>query len=170
VDFGAGRFLGGVRSWRRHAPASAIDAAGEFGYTAIIPIAVPMFEKQMSQQTDHQAPERRGKPGNPNWLPGISGNGRGRLSVAEWRALVEAKVAELAAEYGGVERLSAIERVMVEQAAVLLLRRPRRGEDPVRKANVVARLLGHLKHKRQRAPASGPTFAETLARYGPSAK
>jgi hypothetical protein len=87
-------------------------------------------------------------PGNP-----------GRPSAAEKRARIEAEAASLAAEYGGMSKVSAIDRTLILQAAALLTRRPRNGEDAVRASNAVARLLSIVarRHGGRRRPRSTTT-------------
>jgi hypothetical protein len=46
--------------------------------------------------------------------------------------LRSAKARELAAEFGGIDRLSVVDRVLIEQAAALLVRKPHSAEDAVR--------------------------------------
>lgn len=95
------------------------------------------------EQLPKHPPEQSARQRRPyGFQPGVSGNPRGRMSAAERRALIEAKAAELASEFGGMSRLSAGSRALIEQAATLLLKRPRNGEDHVRLSNSVARLLG----------------------------
>jgi hypothetical protein len=74
--------------------------------------------------------------------PGKSGNPRGRPSVAERRAKIEAKVAELAQRYGGLGNLDAVDLERLHQAADLLLNRSHL--DRVRRANTIVRLLNAL--------------------------
>jgi hypothetical protein len=71
--------------------------------------------------------------------PGQSGNPLGRTAARKLK--LDAKMAELAADYGGVAGLTVIERTLIERAAGLLLRKPVAAEDAVRVANTVARLL-----------------------------
>ena len=83
---------------------------------------------------------------------------------------------DITADLGGVA-LTTVERGVVAQAAGLVLRSeqlqsdiakglPVDVDEVVRCANASARLLASLRsRKRQRAPASGPSFAETLRRY-----
>src|SRR5438128_6524854 len=91
------------------------------------------------------------KRGNPNWRPGISGNPRGAESRAARQARIVARVAEWAAEWGGVEKLSAIERDLLRRAAELELIRPRRHEDAVRVANTISKLLAQTGFNRHRS-------------------
>ncbi len=107
-------------------------------------------------QIAKQEPEQ-GKRGNPNWVPGVSANPAGRMSNAARQERIEAKARELAVEFGGIEKLSPVERALLDQAAVLLLRKPRSAEDVVRVANSVQRLLGALgKRKGRREPEHVP--------------
>ncbi len=95
---------------------------------------------QVSQQAQHQADGR--------FAPGASGNPLGRESRAAKLARRDARAAELAAEFGGLDALTAVERVMIQQAAELLLGNPRSAEDKVRYANTIARLLGAVRKRR----------------------
>jgi hypothetical protein len=91
----------------------------------------------MDRLPDHlpeRAPDRgccfRGNPGRP--------------SAATKRGWVEAKTRELADAYGGLAKLSPVDRTLLESAAALLVRRPRNGEDSVRLANSISRLLNSV--------------------------
>jgi len=75
--------------------------------------------------------------------PGVSGNPRGRVS----RKHIEEKARELSAELGDYDRMSAIDRALLEQAATLLLRRPKNAEDVVRVSNSIARLLSVVRRR-----------------------
>ena len=77
-------------------------------------------------------------PGNP-----------GRPTAAERRTRIELIAKQLAAEYGGLESLTAVERLLVMQAAELSLRKPRNAEDHVRIINATQRALAKL-GKRQK--------------------
>jgi hypothetical protein len=91
-------------------------------------------------QKQQQAPEQKAKR-EYNFKPGRSGNPAGRLSNAAQMARVQTKARELAVEFGGLESLSAAKRALIEQAAMLLIRRPRTSEDVVRHANAVTKIL-----------------------------
>jgi hypothetical protein len=86
----------------------------------------------------------------------VPGN-RGRPTAAERRARVEGIAEQLAAEYGGLGSLTAVERLLVTQAAELSLRKPRNAEDHVRIINSTQRALAKL-GKRQK-PARRPLEA-----------
>jgi hypothetical protein len=92
---------------------------------------------QIVEQDRHQ--ERRQRRGNPNWVPGVSGNPAGRSKAAR-DARVAAKMAELAVEFGGVAALSSIDTTLLRQAAELLMRRPQGADDHVRIVNAVTRI------------------------------
>jgi len=104
-----------------------------------------------------QGPEQATQQGPHRFRPGQSGNPSGRLSNAARQERIEQKTKELAIEFGGLETLSPVEKVMLEQAATLLSRRPSSAEDVVRVANSVQRLLGALgKRKGRREPEHVP--------------
>ena len=89
-----------------------------------------------------QLPEQQAsRPGHKGFLPGRSGNPRGRLSAAQRRALVLAKAHELARPIGGFDRLNAIEQELLMRAADLLQLKPRIYEQRVRRDNLVSRIL-----------------------------
>jgi hypothetical protein len=98
--------------------------------------------------------------------PGQSGNPLGR--AASTKAKLDAKMAELAAEYGGVAALTVFERTLIEQAAGLLLRKPSTAEDAVRIANAVARLIRVVQRGRA-AAAPTPARLADWARTAPPA-
>jgi hypothetical protein len=124
----------------------------------------------MEQITEQGGDQKR--RGNPNWVPGVSANPRGRLTAAAKQERIERKAAELAAEFGGLGALSACEKVMLEQAAALLLRRPRSSEDVVRVANAIGRILGSLtKHRKpiEQGTDLRAYLAEAAARHADEA-
>jgi hypothetical protein len=95
--------------------------------------------------------------------PGQSGNPLGR--AASTKAKFDAKMAELAADYGGVSALTVSERTLLEQAAGLLLRKPSTAEDAVRIANAVARLIRVVQRGRGAVPTQkGQSLEEYLAK------
>jgi hypothetical protein len=103
------------------------------------------------QGSEQAAPRNTGR-----FQPGQSGNPGGKVSNAERRRRAEAKARELAIEYGGYDALSPVDRVLVDQAAMLLMRRPRSAEDIVRVSNSIQRLLSRLSKRqveRKREPA-----------------
>jgi hypothetical protein len=61
------------------------------------------------------------------------------------RARIESALAELAAEFGGVGSLSATEKLLLRQAAVLTLSRPR---DQVRHTNAITRAIAAVRRGR----------------------
>jgi hypothetical protein len=65
---------------------------------------------------------------------GRSGNPAGRETRAQRQARIDALAAELAQEFGGLAALTACDRVLIGQAAQLLLRRPKGHSDVVRVA------------------------------------
>jgi hypothetical protein len=89
-----------------------------------------------------QLPEQQAsQPGHKGFLPGRSGNPRGRLSAAQRRALVLAKAHELAQPIGGFDQLNTIEQELILRAAELLQLKPRGYEQRVRRDNLVSRIL-----------------------------
>jgi hypothetical protein len=113
-----------------------------------------------------QAPEQSPQQRSHGFKPGTSGNPGGRLSNAERERRAEAKARELAIEFGGFDTLSPVDRVLITQAATLLLRRPKSAEDLVRVANSLQRLLGGLAKRKRRAPTQ-PTLEAYLAARAP---
>jgi hypothetical protein len=110
--------------------------------------------KQTEPQSADQYPWR--------YKPGESGNPLGPTAARKLR--LDAKCRELAAEYGGWDGLSIIERTLVEQAATLLVRRkPASAEDAVRCANAVGRLLHAVERRRGRPAPKSPTFGDLLS-------
>ena len=97
--------------------------------------------------------------------PGESGNPAGSLSAKARQDRIEARARELAVEFGGYDTLSPVDRVLVEQAAQLLLRKPRAGWDVIRHANSVQRLLATVRrHCPRKADARPPSLDEYLDR------
>ena len=112
----------------------------------------------MSDQTLDQTPSQEAGRRYPNrYKAGQSGNPSGRPSRAEKRALVMAKAHELAEELGGYESLGLIERTLIERAAELLLRRPRRPDEVVKISNLVSRILRDClrRHQTNKPPKDG---------------
>jgi hypothetical protein len=105
-----------------------------------------------------QAPEQS----STRFRPGQSGNPFGRLSNAARQERINAKARELAVELGGWAALSPVDRVMLEQASELLLRRPRSAEDRVRHANAVQRLLATVVKRRGRLGVSEAVRCQRL--------
>ena len=107
--------------------------------------------QQTPNQLWHQIPGRSG--------PGQSGNPAGRPSRAKRQACIDARARELATEFGGWDKLSTVDRVYVEQAAALLLRKPHSAEDAVR-----WRLLAAV--ERRKGPGKQSSELEQLWRSG----
>jgi len=109
-----------------------------------------------AEQESGRRPGLRGKP----WPPGVSGNPTGSRTSKRALALFDA----MAADFGGADALSAIDKTMLAQACRLLVRseRARDADIAVRLSNASARLLAGLR-KTKRQPASGPTLAQYLA-------
>jgi hypothetical protein len=91
-------------------------------------------------QKPEQEPAQNWQPRPQTFRPGVSGNPEGKSKAAR-AARLAAKVAELSVDIGGVEKLSVIDKVLMEQAAALLLRRPKTYEDQVRFSNSIDRIL-----------------------------
>jgi hypothetical protein len=102
-----------------------------------------------------QMPEQRQQRAH-GFQPGVSGNPAGRMSAAACAARVEAKARELAAELGGYDSVTEIDRVLLRTAAGLLLRRPKNGEDAVRVGNGIIRALVTLQRKYHVVPKPLP--------------
>jgi hypothetical protein len=103
--------------------------------------------------------------------PGVSGNPAGRLSNKARAERIEAKARELAVEFGGYEQMSPVDRVLLTQAATLLMRRPKNAEDVVRVSNSIARLLLSLQARNpklgdraQSSAPNAPSVQELVAR------
>jgi hypothetical protein len=109
---------------------------------------MPEMERLPDRQTERVVDRGCAYPGNP-----------GRPTAAMKRAAIEAEAEVLAAEYGGMSKLAAVDRTLILQAAQLLTRRPRNGEDAVRASNAVARLLSIVarRHGGRRRPRSTTT-------------
>ena len=105
-----------------------------------------------------QQQERQRTYGRP-FLPGQSGNPAGS---AGRRERLERKVAELAEVLGGLDRMSALDRTYLEQAAQILMRRPRSHADAVRAANTVRGLIAAVERRRGRHEALSADFASLL--------
>jgi hypothetical protein len=118
-------------------------------------------------QIAEQRAEQR-KRGNPNWLPGVSGNPAGRSKAAR-QARLDALVAEWSEPFGGVVRLSPAERLLAYQAAALALRRPARVEDAVRVTNAISKIfaqIGFADKRRRREPEESGKLARLLRGNG----
>jgi hypothetical protein len=94
----------------------------------------------------------------------VSGNSFGSLSRAKQRALVQARAHELSVELGGYENLTAVEKILIDQAATLTLSKPRRHDQRLRTANIVNRILRDI--LRRHGPVSSnpvPPLRDYLA-------
>jgi hypothetical protein len=115
------------------------------------------MDRSLDRQPD-RTPERR------YYGCAVPGNS-GRPSAAMKRAMIDAKARELAE--GAFDRLSKRDRELLLQAADLLISRPRNGEDKVRRANAVSRLLGRVHGLRAASPrpaaASGPSLGDLMS-------
>jgi hypothetical protein len=93
----------------------------------------------MNDQT--QAQETAGRYPN-RYRPGQSGNLAGRPSAAQRRARVLAEAHRLAQPLGrDFESLDSITQTLLLRCADLLLRKPRRYDECVRRDNLVSRIL-----------------------------
>ena len=73
------------------------------------------------------------------------------------------KAHELAEELGGYESLGLIERTLIERAAELLLRRPRRPDEVVKISNLVSRILRDcLRRHQTNKPPGRPGLGSLL--------
>jgi hypothetical protein len=120
---------------------------------------MPEMERLPDRQTERVVDRGCAYPGNP-----------GRPTAAMKRAAIEAEAEVLAEEFGGMAKLAAIDAALIRQAAALLTRRPRNGEDHVRVSNSIARLLSTVARRRgMRSRPAGPavpSLGELLAREG----
>jgi hypothetical protein len=110
---------------------------------------------QAQQQVRDQEPGQKARHGT-RFQPGQSGNPSGRMSRVERERLVRAKSKEIAAEFpGGWDRLGVVDRVRLEQAAILLVAvgKPRTQEEAVRRAHAIERLLGAVERRAGRREA-----------------
>ena len=115
------------------------------------------------QPTSDPPPKRRRGPGKP-WKPGTSGNSLGRLDGKRYREIC----AELASELGGEDKLTASQRLIIDQIGKLKARSGQR--DPVRIANAIAKLVKQLGIDRKREPKPAPTIKDyAAARMAPGA-
>jgi hypothetical protein len=78
------------------------------------------------------------------------------------RRRVTAKVAELVESFGGADKLSALDLVYIEKAAVLLTRRARIAEDEVRALNTARGLIASVERRRGRHEAPNDEFGRIL--------
>jgi hypothetical protein len=111
-----------------------------------------------AEQGDGQR-KLRGRP----WPPGTSGNPNGRRSMSKRAAML---FQALAADFGGVDALSAIDRALLEQGCRLLVRaeRAKDADAVVRLSSEARRGLVALRRRRESAPRkeSTPTLEEYL--------
>jgi hypothetical protein len=98
-------------------------------------------------QVEQQATSR-----NPGWFrPGQSGNPSGmagRSTKAQRAEKARALLLKLAKPFGGLMKLSDLERIRLEQAAALLMRKPPNAGEHVRLVNAADRLIGSVERSR----------------------
>jgi hypothetical protein len=104
----------------------------------------------VTKQSDTQRPRVRGRP----WAPGQSGNPSGSRVNTRASVLFD----EIAAELGGAEALSAIDRTLLLQAARLLMRSQRIKEPDaaIRMSSEARRTLEGLRRRCVPAVRSAP--------------
>ncbi len=112
----------------------------------------------MAEQNETQHRKPRGRP----WPKGTSGNPSG--SRVNTRAVV--LFAEMAADFGGVDALSGVDRAMLMQACRLMARgaRAKAADDAVRLTSEARRILQSLRKPVPRK--SGPSLSEYLVASG----
>jgi hypothetical protein len=112
----------------------------------------------VTEQYDVQRPKPRGKP----WRPGQSGNPSG--SRVNTRAIV--LFADMAADFGGVDALSGVDRAMLMQACRLMARgaRAKSADDAVRLTSEARRILMGLRKRASAAATSTESFAAIAQR------
>jgi hypothetical protein len=116
---------------------------------------------------DQSAGQSRAHPDERPWWqfkPGQSGNPLGPTAVRE--AKLRAALIKLARPFGGLGKLGALDRVRLEQAAQLLIRRPTNAEHSVRISNAIDRLIGSV--ERSRLAAKPQRRQSTRAHLAPS--
>lgn len=101
-------------------------------------------------------------PVTGRFRPGNNANPAGRMTKAERQARIQATARRLAREFGGLSKLSAIDRVRIEQVAVLLERKPRSHEDRTRAVNAINRLLASVERRAGRREAPSDEFGRIL--------
>jgi hypothetical protein len=109
-------------------------------------------------QTDVQAAKQAT---TTKFVKGRSGNPAGRLDVKRYRETFAA----LAAELGGEDKLTASQRLIIDQIARLQSRRWQ--QDHVRAGNVIAKLMRLLGIDRKKEPAK-PSLADYLRSRSPT--
>jgi hypothetical protein len=124
-----------------------------------------MSEAGNAQRTEQRSALRSsdGRSVGRPFPPGRSGNPRGSLTVAERKAMIEARARELAEPFGGWQRMTALDRTYLIEASELLARRPHSHEHRVRCMNAVTRLIGSVERRRGRPGASSGEQPRVLA-------
>jgi hypothetical protein len=79
--------------------------------------------------------------GRKGFLPGRSGNPRGRTTAAEKRAHILALARQYAEPIGGLDSIPAVERELLLRAAELAQYRPQRFDQRLRAANIINRII-----------------------------
>jgi hypothetical protein len=104
--------------------------------------------------------------------PGVSGNPKGKESLAQRRARHAAMMDDIERDIGG--ELSPADRILVSKAVDLLMAKPRLHNDRVRAINAADRILQRIRERRapKRAPADPWLVSlvdhEDRARAGPA--
>jgi hypothetical protein len=115
---------------------------------------------QQSAVVEQQTEQHRKPRGRP-WQPGQSGNpSGGRISVR-----ANSLFAEMAADWGGANSLSAIDRALLMQACRLMARaaRAKDADAVVRLTSEARRILVTLRKRAAPPSPPGPTLSEYLA-------
>jgi hypothetical protein len=105
-------------------------------------------DDQQSNQEQRQHPNAGRLWGKP-FAKGVNG-------FASWRERVAAKAREIAEPLGGLDRMSALDRLYVEKAASLLLRNPHNGENELRLCNAARELISRVEARAERRGAAHP--------------
>jgi hypothetical protein len=134
-----------------------VDAGDRFGFPGDFVdemkpdiAARPFIRREWGQRRHSRCVLLGGAPVASDVLPGARSR-RGRPSKAERDAKARALLLRLAKPFGGLMKLGALERVRLEQAVALLMRRPPSAEEHVRLVNAADRLIGSVERSRMGA-------------------